>query len=416
MKGLIRILLISLIVLFQVRCEKAIETGIKPLKPPPGSRFEGRAIYLAADSSDVLWVDLSDSIAEVHSFAMSSDFTLPRVISASGVKYLNSDGTFFWTKGESFIWGIKDSILAEGHMWYDTLGSGISIPKRNFSDSFGHYVTDGYARKDQGYDWVAVSVYPLNQHRVRISVRSRVDKKKPSCTFDGLVTPINDSTLVFHGNDFSIYFNFSGDTLVVGADSRENQNRLFYYCSGGASLAGTYTKIDGPPDSQQIDPASYVQTFNWDNFFFGIQVEKNELTLTPGGLEIDNRPVTHEVEATVYHSEIGDLNQDGYPEILIYLASAGSGSYGTVIGYSVNNGKSISQIYMPPMADAPELSEGYMGHDEFAIVENNLIRRFPVYLPEDSNANPTGGTRQVQYKLVDGEASRRFQVDKVITY
>ena len=59
---------------------------------------------------------------------------------------------------------------------------------------------------------------------------------------------------------------------------------------------------------------------------------------------------------------------------------------------------------------------GYMGHDEFAIVENTFVRRFPVYKPEDTNANPTGGMRQIQYKLVDGEASRLFKVDKIVEY
>jgi len=45
-----------------------------------------------------------------------------------------------------------------------------------------------------------------------------------------------------------------------------------------------------------------------------------------------------------------------------------------------------------------------MGHDQFAVVETNLVRRFPLYNRGDSNANPTGGTRQVTYKLVPGEA------------
>jgi hypothetical protein len=57
-----------------------------------------------------------------------------------------------------------------------------------------------------------------------------------------------------------------------------------------------------------------------------------------------------------------------------------------------------------------------MGHDEFAMVENTFVQRFPIYNPGDTNAEPTGGTRQIQYKLVDGEASRLFEVDKVVEY
>ena len=57
-----------------------------------------------------------------------------------------------------------------------------------------------------------------------------------------------------------------------------------------------------------------------------------------------------------------------------------------------------------------------MGHDEMAIVENTFCQRFPIYKDGDSNANPTGGTRQIQYKLVDGETGRVLKIDKVLEF
>lgn len=45
-----------------------------------------------------------------------------------------------------------------------------------------------------------------------------------------------------------------------------------------------------------------------------------------------------------------------------------------------------------------------MGHDEFQVVENSLVRRFPIYKDGDSNAKPSGKMRQLQYKLKAGEA------------
>ncbi len=60
------------------------------------------------------------------------------------------------------------------------------------------------------------------------------------------------------------------------------------------------------------------------------------------------------------------------------MASAGSGSYGTLVAYSVNKRKSLSEIFLPPVADNPEVSQGYMGHDEFDIVENTFVQRFPI--------------------------------------
>lgn len=142
----------------------------------------------------------------------------------------------------------------------------------------------------------------------------------------------------------------------------------------------------------------------------------SDLIIQPNGLEIDNQKIVLEIDGQVVNAEIEDLNSDGFPEILVYTVSAGSGSYGNVIGYSVNNGKSISQIYFPDISENKEAGVGYMGHDEFAVVETSLVQRFPIYKSGDSNSNPTGGTRQIQYKLQDGEASRLFVIDKISEY
>ena len=73
--------------------------------------------------------------------------------------------------------------------------------------------------------------------------------------------------------------------------------------------------------------------------------------------------------------------------------------YGKLIGYSVNDGKSVSQVHLPEISGNKEVDIGYMGHDEMAIVENSFCQRFPIYKDGDSNANPTGGMRLIQYKL-----------------
>lgn len=51
-----------------------------------------------------------------------------------------------------------------------------------------------------------------------------------------------------------------------------------------------------------------------------------------------------------------------------------------------------------------ELFEGFMGHNQFSIEDNNLINSFPIYLEGDTNSNPQGGQRKVEYQLVAGEA------------
>lgn len=139
-----------------------------------------------------------------------------------------------------------------------------------------------------------------------------------------------------------------------------------------------------------------------------------QLFINTKGLSESNEGIRMEIDGSVVNAEVEDLNVDGFPELVIYTQSAGSGSYGNVIGYSVNNGKSMSQISFPDLANNKEASDGYMGHDVFLIGETNLIRKFPIYKKGDTNDNPTGGTRQIQYKLKDGEASRVFEIGNII--
>ncbi|WP_322775540.1 hypothetical protein [Synechococcus sp. CBW1107] len=108
------------------------------------------------------------------------------------------------------------------------------------------------------------------------------------------------------------------------------------------------------------------------------------------------------VEERVVGAEVEDLNSDGLPDLFVYVQSAGSGSYGSVKAWTTTRAGGLLPIHLQDMSAKD--ARGYMGHDEFAVVETSLVRRFPIYKSGDSNAKPTGGTRQVTYKLVPGEA------------
>ena len=138
----------------------------------------------------------------------------------------------------------------------------------------------------------------------------------------------------------------------------------------------------------------------------------NQLTITPSGLEIVNDVIKQEIDGSVTGAEVADINADGSPEIYVYIASAGSGAYGSLVAYSANKKKSLSEIYLRPLEDDKKNSVGYMGHDEFSLVENTLARRFPVYKKGDANCCPKGGTRQLEYKLVPGEATWQLKLHK----
>jgi hypothetical protein len=142
----------------------------------------------------------------------------------------------------------------------------------------------------------------------------------------------------------------------------------------------------------------------------------NKLSIVPAGLEADNTPIEREIEGTVTDADVADLNVDQSPEVYVYITSAGSGSRGSLVAYSANRKKSLSEIYLPPLTDNKEASKGYMGHDEFRVVESALVQRFPLYTEGDTNARPSGKTRQLQYKLRQGEAGWQLRVDKIVEY
>ena len=167
-------------------------------------------------------------------------------------------------------------------------------------------------------------------------------------------------------------------------------------------------------------PVPFDQTLKLQDISFRVTSANsgsiNELNILPSGLTIDNTPIARPIEGQITRAEVADLNTDGSPEVYIYIRSAGSGSYGTLVAFSANKGKSLSEIYLPPVTDDAKAARGYMGHDDFAVVESTLVRRFPVYKDGDNNAAPSGGMRQLQYKLKAGESSWQLKLDRVVEY
>ena len=155
-------------------------------------------------------------------------------------------------------------------------------------------------------------------------------------------------------------------------------------------------------------PTAFDKTLTLNGITFRVSAPNDSsagtVTIVPSGLTVTNDTIIQEIDGTVIGAEIADLDVNGWPELYVFTQSAGSGSYGSVLGQAVNNGKSLSAIFLPDIAEDAKLAEGYMGHDEFAIVENSLARRFPIYAPGDTNAAPSGKMRQVSYGLVAGEA------------
>lgn len=152
---------------------------------------------------------------------------------------------------------------------------------------------------------------------------------------------------------------------------------------------------------------AFHKTLSLQGITFQVQARgkgsQQQLTITPRGAKRSFQPITQTVDGRVVGAEVADLNSNSLPEIYVYVQSAGSGSYGELVAYTVINSDHLSPIYLQELSGAP--AKGYMGHDKFQIVEGCLVRTFPIYKASDSNAKPTGGERQICYKLQKGEAS-----------
>jgi hypothetical protein len=166
---------------------------------------------------------------------------------------------------------------------------------------------------------------------------------------------------------------------------------------GGGLIAAALPALAGP----------YQNTLTLEGVTFKVEAKgegsTQELTVQA---ERDGQPLPLQkltVDATVVGAEVKDLDGDGQPELFVYGQSAGSGSYGSVWAWSVSRRGGLLPIRLGAMSSKD--SSGYRGHDRFAVSGNNLVRRFPIYLPGDSNARPTGGSRQVTYRLVPDASS-----------
>lgn len=274
----------------------------------------------------------------------------------------------------------------------------------------GNYVSDNYEQRNEGYDWVAVSVRNAANGQLEISVRSRADKKEPTCTFDTSLQKFNDKTFSTVRDGKTVLFRFQKNRLVIEAEKEENENILYFYCSGGANLGGTYSKITDPLDQDQIDKTVFSKVLNLQNIGFNVSsIEKNgknQLDVFTFGLPNEFEQTINIENQVVTNAEVEDLNSDGSPELLIFTKEKDGNKKGMVYAFSVNNNTSMSIVYFQPTQENETISSGYSGNDEFTLIETNLVQRFPMY----KNNIKTDKIKQIQYKLVDGEALRKFEV------
>lgn len=130
----------------------------------------------------------------------------------------------------------------------------------------------------------------------------------------------------------------------------------------------------------------------------------NTVTIKPSGLSKDNSAFTDEITGVVLRAEVNDLNVDQSPEVYVYVKPPGDSARMQLVAYSANHKASLSSIYLPPIEDTPGAAQGFAGQDDMAVLEGVLARRFSI---------GDGKMRQLQYKLVPGEAGWLLKFDRM---
>jgi hypothetical protein len=136
----------------------------------------------------------------------------------------------------------------------------------------------------------------------------------------------------------------------------------------------------------------------------------NTVRIVPAGLQIDNSPIEMDINGIVMGADVADLNADRSPEIYIYVQEPGAANRMSLVAFSANRKKSLSQINLPPLGDTKGGDNGYCGNDSFALETGQFIRRFPLC---DKNQQPTGKSRQLRYKLKPGEAGWQLKLERM---
>ena len=277
-------------------------------------------------------------------------------------------------------------------------------------DIAGNYVDDDYGKKAEGYDWVAVLVERKSDDKLDISIRSRADKKKPTCFMNADAEKVNDKVYKATVDYVPVLFTFDGGNVTISAERPGDGDRLHFYCNGGATVAGTYAKIDGPIDPQ-VDKRTFTKGLSLQEVFFSVEGKmengKNILTVESVGLE-KGEPFSQVIDGEIVNAEVEDLNSDGSPELVVYTKS-GPNEKGHVYGFSTLAKKSMVQINFPQTEQNSRINEGYNGFDDFTLVETYLGQRFPIF----EMGQRTPKMRQVMYTMEKGEAMPQFVVKSV---
>lgn len=136
-------------------------------------------------------------------------------------------------------------------------------------------------------------------------------------------------------------------------------------------------------------------------FCMNRSIEKNAISIRPIGFKSEGREINLELKGKVTASEIEDLNNDGFPDLVIYITEK-SGNI-NLLSIASKDNETVEAIILPDITNDMQMSKGYRGEDDYKLVEGILFRKFPVYESDTTIKAPTNKVRQILYRVVRGE-------------
>ena len=175
--------------------------------------------------------------------------------------------------------------------------------------------------------------------------------------------------------------------------------------TAGCDTQRTATEGANPtaPSAEATTPISFQKELAQDDYRFTVQTSgagtRRQLSLRGAKNSRDLFTTSVAIEGEVTDAVAANLNDDNYPELFVFVAGAGSGSYGRLVAFEVMN-QGRRPLTLPELSGPA--AAGYMGQDAFRVEGDQLLRSFPVYQPDDPNSTPSGGVRTVAYTMTPG--------------
>jgi len=174
-------------------------------------------------------------------------------------------------------------------------------------------------------------------------------------------------------------------------------------------FAGLFATVSAQAQVRKIDTTAGFSGVSYRVSCNNKNADENNVTISPKGFGKDVSDILLTIKGRLHKILVDDLNEDGFPDLVLCFYNGPNGELGNITSIASNGNNSLVPVTFPDIYTDQKLSEGYKGHDEFAVLVGTLQQSFPFYKTGDTDT-PTGGTKVIQYKMEKVENRYTFKV------